>query len=297
MSNIVIPYRGYLTQADNTSPDVPQSDLIIDLDPSKGVYDTATWNGSVYVGSNPITTDNTACALVTNQATYENPITNVIPTFHQTSSGRMPAWRSGDTEANGKPYLSFASSGDWMQFGIHSSSLNEFNEFSIYAVILPETSQSYSGGNVWSKSEDWYGYKGFASWIYRYGGRLTSVAGGDGDIDPNEIENLDPDDPELMTISQRIKATGTVEHSNRVQNEGASVDPRDTNVSDGFAAAWMSGSNELLIGTNRSRTTGEPPSASYSYRGRIYRFLIYDGIHTDTQELQVFSDLAAVYGI
>ena len=299
MSNIVIPYRGYLTQLNNVQPDVPQSDLVVDFNPSKGIYDTATWNGSVYVGSGPITTDNTACALVTNQAGYENPVTNTIPTFRQTSPGRRPIWRSGDTEANGKPYLDFQSSGDFFYFGIHTSSLNELEELSIYVVTLPSSSAPSSTNYIYSNQEDWYGYQGgWASWYSTNGGTVYSVAGGDSDIDPNKISNYDPDTNDVQIISHLVKGDNTpYEHSSRVQNEGSSVDARDSETGDGFVSWPPSGTSIFLLGASYGRENSQPTTPQRYYTGRMYRFLIYDKAHSNAEQLQVFSDLSTVYGI
>ena len=105
---IVQPFS-FISGSAGGDPVVPQSNLIIDIDAANSVWQTSTYNSgsNSYTGSNAVSSDGDVVAQIDNQVSYTVPVSNQVPAMVQSSAGARPTWQSGDSQANGKPYIYF----------------------------------------------------------------------------------------------------------------------------------------------------------------------------------------------
>jgi len=313
---IVQPFS-FLSGSSGGDPVVPQSNLIIDIDPSKDVWKTSTYNSGSdsWTGSTPVSSDGDVIAQIDNQASYTAPVSNQVPAMVNTSAGARPTWQSGDTQANGKPYIYFdAAETEYMFFGSSSFALRGVRNTTIYLVVRPENDQGGNGGYMWQTATYWNNDDGFTNSLDESNGNPTAYTTycGDSAIDNCElIENYYDPSNNLMIMSLAIKTVDS--EGELLDSENMKVDnrvfdlsfssPRPKNVLTGIGSygkrfddnQWERTSNSKPFGSQRTSSSGSPTS-SLAYDGRVYRMLQYDTYHDDTAQEAVMDDLKTIYG-
>jgi len=311
---IVQPFS-FLSGSAGGDPVVPQSNLIIDINAEVGVWKTSTYNSgsNSYTGSNAVSADGDVVAQIDNQVSYTVPVSNQVPAMVNSSAGARPTWQSGDSQANGKPYIYFdAAETEYMFFGSSSFALRGVRNTTIYLVVRPENDQGGNGGYMWQTATYWYNDDGFTNSLDGGNPAGYTTYCGDSATDNCELTEsyYDPSN-NLMIMSLAIKTVDA--EGDLLDDEDMKVDnrvfdlsfssPRPKNVLTGIGAyaksfddnQWERTSNSKPFGSQRTSSSGSP-SSSLAYDGRIYRMLQYDTYHDNTAQEAVMSDLKTIYG-
>jgi len=311
---IVQPFS-FLQGSAGGDPIVPQGNLIIDIDAANGVWKTSTYNSgsNSYTGSNAVSSDGDVVAQIDNQVSYTAPVSNQVPAMVNSSAGARPTWQSGDSQANGKPYIYFdAAETEYMFFGSSSFALRGVRNTTIYLVVRPENDQGGNGGYMWQTATYWYNDDGFTNSVD--GGNpagYETYCGAPATDNCELIESYYDPSNNLMIMSLAIKTVDS--EGDLLDDEDIKVDnrvfdlsfssPRPKNVLTGIGSygksfdnnQWERTSNSKPFGSQRTSSSGSPTS-SLAYDGRIYRMLQYDAYHDNTAQEAVMSDLKTIYG-
>jgi hypothetical protein len=318
MSNIVIPYRGFLQQSNGgPTPWVPpySGDLKLDLDPSRGVWET--YGGPGAATPVPVTADaggpeNDASPVgyMTNWTNYTTPLGYTM-TARQQTDNRKPRWYKSDTNRNNKPYLRFDDDGsnpdDYYLIMESQSNAFRFDQASIYVVCDINTSDANSLMGLVANSSNYAWDDGYNLHVSS-GGQLKTTVGDVSFYDAN-LNTMNAST--LASVYSFTFKGSTVEadkvNALRYKSAGSSVSSRDngpvdddditpTGAGDSYPD-WASSAN-TVIGASRADLSGVGTiSTSRCFVGKLYRVLMYDVCHTEAEQLAVMNAIGTEFNI
>lgn len=265
---------------------IPSANKVLDLDPSLDVYSNVS-------GTTPQTTDGGSVARWNDQSSYTyagNPLY-----AQQSDSSEQPLFYNSDSNRNNKPYLYFDGSDRWFTMEPYSGAY-QMPEMSIYFVNQPQTPGNNGNGWMVSKTDSYYWDDGFT--FVQQGDEDVSMTVADDGSDSNFFVDGAPVGNVGSIYSYTFKgAASSVDRVNAHRHKigSASISSRVNGTTNALDLSGWFSSQKMMICGGRDLSGNEV--AYMAWVGRVYRVLVYDTCHSESEQSDIMTELSTIYNI